>query len=232
MLISNSYQFGKGYLDHCIKDISEFVGQREVIFIPYALNNHKEYTNFVRRRLEELGINLIGVNEVNKPNEIIKKAESIFIGGGNTFRLINLLYEQNLINLIQRAVREGALYLGSSAGANVACPTIKTTNDMPIVYPPSFAALGLVSFQINSHYKDAEPRSKDMGETREDRIKEFHEENEPPVIGLYEGSWLRISKGVVTLRGTSGAKVFWKNRKAERFTPGHTFDLELNSLTE
>ena len=232
MLISNSYQFGKGYLDHCIKEISEFLGKREITFIPYALNNHKEHTSFVRKRFEEFEINVIGVNEVKTPKKVIQKAESIFIGGGNTFRLINMLYKQNLVLPIRSAVREGSLYLGSSAGANVACPTIKTTNDMPIVYPPSFVALRLVPFQINPHYKDAEPKSKDMGETREDRIKEFHEENTFPVIGLYEGSWLRISKGVVTLGGASGAKVFWKGQKAEKFPPYHTFDLELNSLIE
>ncbi|MBZ5620496.1 MAG: dipeptidase PepE [Acidobacteriia bacterium] len=135
---------------------------------------------------------------------------AIFVGGGNTFRLLKTVEDSGLLDQIPQKVRGGMLYMRSSAGANLACPTIKTTNDMPIVQPAHFNAFGLVSFQINPHYIDADPNSKQMGETREKRLAEFHEENNLTVIGLREGSWIAVDQGRATLHGETGAKIFVK----------------------
>jgi dipeptidase E len=141
---------------------------------------------------------------------------AVFVGGGNTFRLLKTLQDGGLLDQIRRKVLDGMRYMGSSAGANLACPTIKTTNDMPIVQPADFHALGLVTFQINPHYIDADPNSRHMGETREKRISEFHEENDLTVIGLREGSWIVVDQGRATLHGETGAKIFLKgNAPAE-----------------
>ncbi|HEV8204841.1 MAG TPA: dipeptidase PepE, partial [Pyrinomonadaceae bacterium] len=147
-----------------------------------------------------------------------------FIGGGNTFRLLKTLYEFDLIDVIRERVDAGMPYIGSSAGSNMACPTIRTTNDMPIVQPPSFNALGLVTFQINAHYLDPDPNSKHMGETREERINQFHEENEMPVVGLREGAMLRIENGETILRGSTGARIFRRGLEPIEILPGARLD--------
>jgi dipeptidase E len=138
----------------------------------------------------------------------------VFIGGGNTFRLLKALQDLELLNPIRRRIREGALYIGSSAGSNVAGPTIRTTNDMPIVQPQSFDALGLVPFQINPHYQDPAPNSTHMGETREERILQFLEEDETPVLGIREGAWIVAAHGSVVLKGTNGARIFRRGCEA------------------
>jgi dipeptidase E len=151
---------------------------------------------------------------------LAREAEAVFTGGGNTFRLLKTLQDERMIPILQERARAGMPYLGSSAGTNVATPTIRTTNDMPIVQPASFDALGLVPFQINPHYIDAVPGSTHMGETREQRLKEFHEENETVVVGLREGAWIRVEGGRATLQGANGARIFRRGQEPEERKSG------------
>lgn len=230
LLISNSTNFGENYLDHCADEIRDFLGPiKEIVFIPYALHDWNGYVLKTRQRYAEWGIHVKGIQEFRDPLAGIHQAEAIHIGGGNTFRLLKQLYDFNLISLIRERVRYGMPYIGASAGTNVATISIKTTNDMPIVYPPSFDALNLVPFNINPHYLDPDPNSKHMGETREQRIKEFHEMNDTIVVGLREGSYLRIEGNSVMLKGRKGARIFRKNDEPQEYPVGSRLDFLLNS---
>ena len=217
LLISSSVVHGYGFLDHSEDDIKKHLGSVEAVaFVPFAQKDVDGYTNRVRDRLKLMGFD---VTEV-RGREDIENAQAIFIGGGNTFRLLAKMYELDLMDAIRQRVRGGAPYIGSSAGTNVATLTIKTTNDMPIVYPPSFDALALVPFQINPHYLDPDPGSTHKGETREDRIREFHEENATPVVGLREGSALLVDDSGVTLVGSRPARVFRRGIAPEEVPAG------------
>src|SRR5688500_11928941 len=167
-----------------------------------------------------MGYELTSVHTAVDGFRAIAETEAIFVGGGNTFRLLKTLYDQSLLDPIRERVASGMPFIGSSAGSNVAGPTIKTTNDMPIVQPPSFEALGLVPFQINPHYLDPDPDSTHMGETREKRIMQFHEENATPVVGLREGAMLRVEQSAVALKGSSGARVFHRGHEPVEVEPG------------
>ena len=194
VLISTSTVFGTRYLEHAYPELRDAFGKiLRVLFIPHALKDRDAYAAKARAAFEEMGYGLDSLHEKSDPREAIERAEAIFCGGGNTFRLLKALHEMGVLPLIQTRVKDGMVYAGASAGSNLACPTIRTTNDMPIVQPPSFDALGLVRFQINPHYLDPAPDSTHMGETRETRIREFHEENETPVAGLREGAILRVA---------------------------------------
>jgi len=232
LLISNSTLHGSGYLDHCAGEIKKFLGEIEnVLFIPYARpsgTTHDEYTKIARERFKKMGYNLSGIHEYDNPRDAVKSAESIFVGGGNTFVLIDALYKSKLIDIIRKRVNEGIPYIGTSAGSNVACKSIKTTNDMPIIYPPSFEGLNLVSFNINPHYIDPDPNSKHMGETRETRIKEFHFYNDTKVLGLREGAILLINNNKMTLKGNTGARLFKKDGKQEEYKQGDSLDFLLS----
>ncbi|XP_030065923.1 alpha-aspartyl dipeptidase isoform X2 [Microcaecilia unicolor] len=186
LLVSNSTLYEGGYLEHCQEQIQTFFGQRvkKVLFVPYALHDRDAYAQKARTKFESLGYGLDSIHEVSDPVEAVRRSEAIFIGGGNTFRLLKALYDNGLITEIRKRVfQDGIPYMGSSAGTNVATVSINTTNDMPIVYPPSLEALGLVPFNINPHYLDPDVNSKHMGETREQRIIQYHEEPDtPPVL--------------------------------------------------
>lgn len=187
----------------------------EVLFIPYARPggiSHHDYTDNLKPVFSEIGINLKGIHEFENPIEAIEKSLGIFTGGGNTFVLLYQLYKNQIITPLQKAIKNGTPYLGTSAGSNICGLTINTTNDMPIVYPPSFKALSIVPFNINPHYLDPEPNSKHMGEIRETRINEFHAYHNQPVIGLREGSWLEIISNNCVLKGPLPAKVFENNK--------------------
>ena len=228
LLISSSQVHGSAYLDHCESEMRSFLGNvREVLFVPFALANHPAYAEKVRERLGRMGLSVSSLHEARNPLEAVQEAEAVFIGGGNTFRLLDALYRSCLLDPIRRQVEAGAAYLGSSAGSNVSGPTIKTTNDMPIVQPPSFEALGLVPFNINPHYLDPDPLSTHMGETREQRIREFHELNAPPVVGLREGAMLRIEGKSAALRGIMGARLFLKGAAPREYSPGSALDFLL-----
>lgn len=209
LLLSTSTVFGAEYLEYAEAEIRDFFrGVRRVLFVPFALHDHSAYAGRARKCFTQMGYGFDSLHEAKHMRDAVRTAEAIFIGGGNTFRLLKALYDHDLLASIRDRVTDGMPYLGSSAGSNVAAPTIKTTNDMPIVQPPSFDSLGLVSFQINPHYLDPDPNSRHMGETREARILQFLEENDTPVIGLREGALLRIENGSCALKGNTGARLF------------------------
>jgi dipeptidase E len=225
LLISNSTLHGSGYLDHAETEIRSFLGDvKRVLFVPYALFDQDKYAATAQQRFQQMGYELTSIHAAEDPIAAVNETDAVFIGGGNTFRLLKTLYDFNLLEPICKRVSRGMPYIGSSAGSNVAAPTIKTTNDMPIVQPPSFNALGLVSFQINPHYLDPDPKSNHMGETREERIIQFLEENDTPVVGLREGAMLRIENGETLLRGSSGARIFRKGRDPVEILPGTRVD--------
>ena len=239
LLISNSTLHGSGYLDHAEKEIRNVLGDaKRVLFVPFALHDRDKYAAQARERLEQMGCELNSIHtavdnptsrDSNTVEQVLREHDAIFIGGGNTFRLLKALYEYDLLDAIRGRVNEGMLYIGSSAGSNVAAPTIRTTNDMPIVQPPSFNALGLVSFQINPHYLDADPNSTHKGETREERIIQFLEENETPVVGLREGAMLRIENSQTLLKGSAGARIFRRGHEPVEMLPGEYLDEMLSA---
>ena len=225
LLISNSTLHGGGYLDHAEEELRDALGStRRLLFVPFALHDRDSYATQAKKRFEAMGYALDSIHEAADAKIALDEAEAIFIGGGNTFRLLNSLYQLDLLLRIRRRVEEGVLYLGSSAGAVVAAPTIKTTNDMPIVQPPSFNSLGLISFQINAHYLDADPNRTHMGETREERINQFLEDNETPVVGLREGCMVRVERGVHILKGRTTARIFRRGLDPVELEPGSTLD--------
>jgi dipeptidase E len=225
LLISNSTLYGSGFLDHAEREIRDFLGNVScVLFVPFALADQNGYASKARERFAGIGYRLESLHEASDKQQAVKSAEAIFIGGGNTFRLLKRLYDFKLLPAIRERVENGMPYIGSSAGSNVAGPTIRTTNDMPIVEPPSFDALGLVTFQINPHYLDSDPDSTHMGETREERIVQFLEENETPVVGLREGAIVRVENGACELRGSSGARIFRRGKQPVEIVPGSRLD--------
>ena len=225
LLLSNSTNHGQGYLDHAISEVRGLLGTtRRLVFVPFALHDRAAYAAKARARFAAEGIEVdeLTANAVGRHR--LGSAEAVFVGGGNTFRLLKTLQESELLEALRRRVRDGLPYLGASAGINIVCPTIKTTNDMPIVQPPRFEALGIVPFQINPHYLDPDPGSRHMGETREDRIREFHEENDVPVVGLREGTWLRIEGTGGRVGGAASARVFRRGRAPEELAPGASLE--------
>jgi dipeptidase E len=202
LLLSNSTNYGGTMFSHAAEAFAGVAAGAKVTFVPYALADWDVYADRAAAALGAFGIEVVSAHRSSAPDQAILEADVIMMGGGNTFRLLDSLYALDVVDRLSRRVREGATrYVGASAGTNVACPTIRTTNDMPICHPPSFAALGLVPFQINLHYIDPDPASTFMGETREERIDEFLEENDCQVLGLYEGSWLRVSGETAAVAG-------------------------------
>jgi dipeptidase E len=221
LLLSTSKLYGREYLDHAEAEIRDFLGRiRRVLFVPFAIADQDGYATKARECFTPMGYGLDSLHEADDKQRAVSEAEAIFIGGGNTFRLLKALYDYELLPLIKTRVGSGMPYMGASAGSNVAGPTIRTTNDMPIVEPPSFNALGLVAFQINPHYLDPDPASTHMGETREERLIQFLEENDTTVVGLREGAWLRIEAGSTMLKGSSGARIFCKGQPPVEESPG------------
>jgi dipeptidase E len=228
LLGSTSTTFGTGYLDHIADQIQDLLGsRRQVLFVPYALFDHNAYAAKARERFAQMGYELTSVHEVADPVTAVAATEALVIGGGNTFRLLARLYEKNLLAPIRARVEAGMPYVGTSAGSNVACVTIRTTNDMPIVEPPSFDALNLVPFNINPHYLDPAPGSTHMGETREERLLQFLEENDKVVVGLREGAMLRIEGDSVQLLGAPGARIFRRGHAPQEVRPGDPLDFVL-----
>lgn len=217
LIASTSTVFGGTFLDYLLPTLTEhFASVSNLIFIPFARPggiSHDEYTEKVKPFFKQLNIEVKGIHQFENPIEAIQNAEAIFTGGGNTFVLVNMLYQYNLLDNIQSAVESGTPYLGTSAGSNICGLTMSTTNDMPIVYPPSFRTLGLVSFNLNPHYLDPLEGSQHMGETRETRIKEFHQYNPQSVLGLREGSWLEVLGNKITLKGDLPARLFQQGKE-------------------
>src|SRR5436853_3421173 len=225
LLISNSTNHGQGYLDHVLGEIDDFLGPvRRLVFVPFALKDREGYGARVRDRLAATGIEVATLTADEAGRQAVREAAAVFAGGGNTFRLLKTLQDSGLLSLLRERALAGMPYLGSSAGTNITAPTIRTTNDMPIVEPASFEALGLVPFQINPHYLDPDPGSTHMGETREQRIQEFHEENETPVVGIREGAWIRVEGDHATLGGSRGARIFRRGLEPEERGTGESLD--------
>jgi len=229
IIASTSTIYGSEYLDYILPELSNFFkGIKEVLFIPYARPSgiaYDDYTKIAKDVFSKIGIQINGIHEFENPVKAVKNAKAIFTGGGNTFVLVNILYKNELISAIKDAVENGVLYFGTSAGSNICGVNMKTTNDMPIVYPRNFKTLGLIPFNINPHYLDRDLNSKHKGETRETRIKEFHTYNDIPVIGLREGSWLLVHNEKIILKGILNAMFFQKEKSAIEIIPETDFNL-------
>lgn len=215
IIASTSTLHGGSYLDYLLPTLQlHFKDCKNILFIPYARPSgisHEEYTKKAAQAFASINLNLKGIHEFENPEEAIENAEGIFTGGGNTFLLVTQLYKHNIMQLLAEKVKNGTPYLGTSAGSNICGLSMQTTNDMPIIYPPSFQTLGLIPFNLNPHYLDPDANSLHMGETRETRIKEFHAFNAIPVLGLREGSWLEVKGNKITLKGALKARLFKQN---------------------
>ena len=212
IVASASKIFGGTYLSYLLEEISlHFKGTNEIIFIPYARPggiSHDQYTSIASEAFSQIEKKIIGLHTFKNPEAALKNAKGVFVGGGNTFVLVKQLYNFGLMKTLREEIIKGLPYLGTSAGSNICGLTMNTTNDMPIVYPPSFKTLGVLPFNINPHYLDPKPTSKHMGETRETRIKEFLTQQKVPVVGIREGSWLQVKNEKIILKGGLSAKVF------------------------
>lgn len=203
------------YLEEALLEL--FKDVHEILFIPFARPSgitHEEYTQHVNKAFKRIQKKAIGIHDFSDPSKALKEADGIFTGGGNTFLLVDQLYKNQILTPLKHAIESGTPYLGTSAGSNICGLTMKTTNDMPIVYPPSFETLGIIPFNINPHYLDPDPTSTHKGETRETRINEFHRFNAAPVVGLREGSWLQVQHTEIMLRGPHTARIFKQNNEA------------------
>jgi dipeptidase E len=231
LLLSGSMKHGTGFLEHAMPAVTELLAGRErLLFVPFAKRDHDGYAATVQAAVKPLGITVDGIHQADDPVAAVRDAEAVFIGGGNTFRLLSTLHRLGLVTALREAVRGGTPYMGASAGANMACPSLRTSNDMPIVEPPSFEAIGLVPFQINPHYQDPAPGSTHMGETREQRIVEFLEDNDVPVLGIREGAWLRVRGEHAELGGSTGARLFTCGADPRELKPGEDVTFLLRTV--
>lgn len=217
IIASTSTLHGGAYLEYLLPELEVFFKNcSSILFIPYARPggiSHDDYTEKVRVTFAKFNKTVRGLHEFENPKQAILAAEAIFTGGGNTFLLVTELYKNKVMDVLSDTVKNGTPYLGTSAGSNITGLSMQTTNDMPIIYPPSFQTLGLIPFNLNPHYLDADLQSKHMGETRETRIKEFHQFNSVPVLGLREGSWLVVKGSKITLKGDLQARLFLKDQE-------------------
>lgn len=224
IIASTSTLHGGGYLDYILPELKiHFASCKSIVFIPFARPggiSHQEYTSKVSEAFAKINIDVKGLHEFENPKKAIQEANGIFTGGGNTFLLVAQLYKFDAMNTLAETLNSGTPYLGTSAGSNITGLTMQTTNDMPIIYPPSFQTLGMLPFNLNPHYLDPDTSSKHMGETRETRIKEYHAFNNVPVLGLREGSWLDVKGNTIILKGTLHARIFRRNISAEEVASG------------
>lgn len=230
LLASTSTLHGTEYLEYLLPELKiHFKNCKNLLFIPYARPSgisHEEYTQKTAQAFAKIDINIKGIHEFEDPAFAIKQAEGIFTGGGNTFLLVSQLYQHKIMTVLKETLENGTPYLGTSAGSNIGGLSMQTTNDMPIIYPPSFQTLGLIPFNLNVHYLDKDTQSTHMGESRETRINEFHQFNPQPVIGLREGSWLAVNGDSIKLKGNLTARIFKRNETPYEVSP----ETELNDL--
>lgn len=224
IIASTSTVYGSTYLEYLLPTLATFFeGVTSLLFIPYARPggiSYDGYTKIAANAFAKIKMDVKGIHEFENPKEAVQNAQAIFTGGGNTFELLNQLYQQDLITELKTVLENGTPYLGTSAGSNICGVSIRNTNDMPIVYPPSFMALETIPFNINAHYLDPVKGSTHMGETRETRIQEFHVYNDTPVLGLREGSWLEVIHEKILLKGKLPARLFQKNQLPKELTSG------------
>ena len=226
LIASTSTVYGGGYLEYLQPALTSFFkGVTIVLFIPYARPggiSYEAYTKKVKEAFATIDIEVQGIHEFKNPKRAVQEAQAIFTGGGNTFELVHQLYANDLLVDLKEVIENGTPYLGTSAGSNICGVSMMNTNDMPVVYPPSFVTLGLIPFNINAHYLDPIQGSTHMGETRETRIQEFHFYNETPVVGLREGSWLEVMGSKIILKGNLTARLFQKGT--------HPIEIESGSM--
>ncbi|MDH7445046.1 dipeptidase PepE [Aquimarina sp. 2201CG14-23] len=231
IIASTSTIHGSGPLEYLFEALIELYKDcNEIVFIPYARPggiSHDEYTIGVNNIFKKINKKVLGIHMFSDTKEAFSNTQGIFTGGGNTFLLVSQLYKNKVMEPLKNAIDSGTPYLGTSAGSNICGLTMQTTNDMPIVHPPSHKTLGVFPFNINAHYLDPDPNSTHKGETRETRIKEFHTINSQPVIGLREGSWLRILNNQITLKGNLSARIFEQNKAPYEINPESSLS-ELN----
>ncbi|KVV14416.1 dipeptidase PepE [Flavobacterium sp. TAB 87] len=223
IVASTSTLHGGAYLEYLLPTLqNHFKGCKRILFVPFARPGgitHEDYTATVQSAFKTIDIQVNGLHEFEDKQKAIEEAEAIFTGGGNTFLLVSQLYKYTIMDVLSETLKKGTPYLGTSAGSNICGLSMQTTNDMPIIYPPSFKTLGLVPFNLNPHYMDPDAQSKHMGETRETRIKEFHAFNTVPVLGLREGSWLEVKGEKVILKGKLSARLFEQNKEPQELDP-------------
>ncbi len=228
IIASTSTIHGGTYLEYLLNTlINLYQATEEVLFIPYARPggiSHDDYTAKASEVFSKIDKKIIGLHTYDDPVKAIKEAGGIFTGGGNTFVLVNALHRLKLMEPLRQVIFGGTPYLGTSAGSNICGISMQTTNDMPIIYPPSFKTLGILPFNINPHYLDPDPSSTHMGETRETRIREFHTQNTIPVIGLREGSWLDVRANNIILKGNHSARIFLQNKEPIEVDSGTVID--------
>lgn len=208
------------YLEEALQ--IHFRNASEILFVPYARPggiSHDAYTEIAAKALKKIGKEICGIHTKKDPVKAISEAAGIFTGGGNTFLLVQQLYKNEIMAPMRKVLLDGTPYLGTSAGSNICGVTMQNTNDMPIVYPPSFKTMGVIPCNINAHYLDPDPTGTHMGETRETRIKEFHTQNTIPVVGLREGSWLEVKGEIITLKGKHQARIFEQGKVAIEINP-------------
>lgn len=231
LIASTSTVHGKGYLEYILPELGEFFnGVSEILFIPYARPSgisHEAYTEAAKKGFDKINVRIKGIHEFSNPIDAVNQAKGIFIGGGNTFLLVKQLYDLKLISTIKNVVENGMPYFGTSAGSVICGLTMQNTNDMPIIYPPSFDTFGFLNFNLNCHYLDSDPNSTHMGETRETRINEYHTLNKTEVLGLREGSWLLVKGNKIILKGNLNARLFQQHKTALELPP----ETDLNFLT-
>jgi len=229
IIASTSTIYGSGYIEYLQEALAElFVAIDEILFIPYARPggiSHDEYATVTAKAFSTFGKKTVGIHTFDEPAKALQEAKGVFTGGGNTFVLVSQLYKNKVMQPLREAIFNGMPYLGTSAGSNICGVTMQTTNDMPIVYPPSFKTLGVVPFNINPHYIDTPIDSTHMGETRETRIEEFHTQNTLPVIGLREGSWLRVNGNEIVLLGPHSARIFEQQKEPYEIEPSSIITL-------
>jgi dipeptidase E len=219
LLLSNSVAPGQGFLEHALESISDAMGRgRRLLFVAYASSDPDQYTEVMQAALRQLDVAVVPAHKQRDLVHELDLADAIFVGGGNAFRLLKRFQVSGLIEDVRKCVRGGLPYLGTSAGTNLACPTIRTTNDMPIVQPPSLTALGLVPFQINPHYVELDAAQ--FAESRNKRIEEFLHENDVPVVGLCEGAWIDVRDDSILVGGSSGGRLFLRGSEPHDLEPG------------
>lgn len=221
LLLSNSTATGRAFLAHALESIAEVLQERRrLLFLALASSDPDRYTTMMRDGLAPIGVQVESAHAAADLRGAISDAEAVFVGGGNSFRLLKRLRAAGALDELRGRILAGVPYLGASAGANLACPTIRTTNDMPIVDPGSFRALGLIPFQINAHYPDEGPAEPQDGETRQRRIAEFLDENDVPVLGMPEGTWLRVSGAAADIGGVTGCVLFRRGAAVQELPAG------------
>lgn len=224
ILASTSTLFGGEYLEYLRQElVTLYAGIDEIVFIPFARPggiSHDDYTAKARSFFETIDIKVRGLHEFEDKKEALNQAKGYFTGGGNTFLLVKTLHEEGLMSVLKENIENGKAYLGCSAGSNIGGQNMKTTNDMPIVYPPSFDCMGLVPFNLNPHYLDPNPDLKHNGETRETRIMEFLTQNDLKVVGLREGNWIRRTGDTITVEGSELTRIFEKGKEPYEIEAG------------